>query len=766
MSTARVGQRRPRFSTAVFASSLVAVVLGVMVLGAGSALALPEGRAYELVSPVYKGGYGVTKVLGVAPDGESVAFSSLGVFAGSPGEPAIESGYVARRGAGGWSTVSEQLPAGIAANVLFGDFSASLGSVLVTAVLGPNRGEARLEGTESEFLLHPTDVPDALAGWESGGSVVTPINKPVSYLGASGDLCHLLIDSAAAPLLPEAEGTRSSLYELDRGCGGESALRLVGVNNNRTVLGGPTCNVHLGAGEASRFNAIAAGGRELFFTVGEEAQGFCPASKGQLFVRLDGSRTVEVSRPLEAGKPFGGCGSEGEVPCPGAGQRTEARFVGADEAGSVVFFTTLQSLVAGDGDGGSDLYMARIGCPGGGECEMAQREVTSLVQVSHDPNAGETANVQGVVRVAPDGSHVYFVANGVLSGAPAADAGVAVAGAENLYVYDSATGSVAFITDLCSGPGLSGGVQDSRCPAELEEGLGVRNDERLWLGGTPSEAGEAQTAGADGAFLVFSSYGQLAAGDTDAARDVYRYDAATGALDRVSLGEDGRDANGNDSSFDARIAFGHKGGNVRQQFEMDNRASSDDGSRIVFTSAEPLSGGAVNGLENAYEWHQAPGSGVGMVSLVSGGGSEEPVKEVMISPSGRDVFFVTAQDLVPQDTDGQNDLYDARLQGGFASSETPRQPCSGDACQGPLTSPVPLLVPGSVSQAAGGNLLPVSAAPAATAKKKPKPKKPKAKRKAKAKGKHRGRASSGKAGRARGARRGVTSRTVRGSGQR
>ena len=59
-----------------------------------------------------------------------------------------------------------------------------------------------------------------------------------------------------------------------------------------------------------------------------------------------------------------------------------------------------------------------------------------------------------------------------------------------------------------------------------------------------------QTTG-DGGFLVFTSYGQLSAGDTDTAQDVYRYDAESGALDRVSVGEDGYDANGNNDAFNA-----------------------------------------------------------------------------------------------------------------------------------------------------------------------------------------------------------------------
>ena len=65
-----------------------------------------------------------------------------------------------------------------------------------------------------------------------------------------------------------------------------------------------------------------------------------------------------------------------------------------------------------------------------------------------------------------------------------------------------------------------------------------------------------------------------------------------------------------------------------------------------------------------------------------------------------------------------DDVYDARLGEGFPAVAAERQPCEGDGCQGPLTNPAPLLVPGSVSQAPGDDFPP----PPATVAAKPKPK--------------------------------------------
>lgn len=219
-----------------------------------------------------------------------------------------------------------------------------------------------------------------------------------------------------------------------------------------------------------------------------------------------------------------------------------------------------------------------------------------------------------------------------------------------------------------------------------------------------------------------SSYGQLLANDTDDAKDVYRYDVATGTLERVSVGEGGYDANGNCNDAvndcDAAIAYKRLGSRASIQAELESRAISEDGSRIVFTSAAPLSAAVTNGLVNAYEWHD------GRVSPVSSGSDEEAVKDVVITPSGQDVFFVTAQGLLPQDTDGAADVYDARLGAGFPAVPTKEEECAADACRGPLTNPAPLLVPGSVSQAAGENApAPLKAKAKARPKKKKKPSK-------------------------------------------
>jgi hypothetical protein len=710
------------------------LVLSATALTPAPALALPEGRVYEQVSPEFKAGYPVFgERIGVALDGESMTFTSIGGFNGS-GENFGLNPYVARRTVNGWVTSGLFPPAtgGTCAGGL-DEMSPDLSRFEYVVKTGSTATACATSPTSAVWVREPD------GSFVQASPVLTTASgeeMALSVVGGSHDLSRVALsnfsDNPAVHFVPQGCGEG---FTDEKQSGGElfeaeaCALRLVAVDNQGKQIS-LYCTVGLGASHAgfdAGFGAVSQpGASEVFFSVPintrTSATGTCeggPAHPVQLFVRVDGERTLTVSAPLA-----GDCTEE---PCKAAAEAMpkDAVFQGASENGSKVFFTTMQPLVNEDGDTGNDLYMATIGCPGaaGEACGSAPREVTSLVQVSHDPHAGQSAEVAPqVVALSPDGSRVYFVAAGVLSEGEGGGA-APVQGAENLYVYDTRTGKPAFVLDLCSGPERSGSVSDSQCPGDLEAGVAMRNDSQLWAP-TLSENHEAQTT-PDGRFLVFSSYGQLISTgperDADTARDVYRYDAQTGRLQRVSIGESGFDANGNNSAFDASIPATFFTGSLQQQYELGSRAISEDGSTITFSTSEPLSPAAINGRQDVYVWHE------GRVAMISSGSATEPDGVVGITPSGHDVFFATVAGLVPGDTDGLLDIYDARVSGGFPPPPAAPEECSGDACQGPLSAPASLLVTGgSISQPAGGNV------PAPLVKAKPKSKTPK-KRKAKPK---------------------------------
>jgi hypothetical protein len=176
-----------------------------------------------------------------------------------------------------------------------------------------------------------------------------------------------------------------------------------------------------------------------------------------------------------------------------------------------------------------------------------------------------------------------------------------------------------------------------------------------------------------------------------------------------------------------------------------HRIVSPDGERVFFDSFDALVPQDTNGKEDVYEYAG------GAVHLISTGTSSEESFIAEVSVSGNDVFFATGQQLVAQDNDSAVDLYDARVGGGFPSSPS-ASVCAGEACRGVPAGAPASSAPASAVFSGQGNLVsapaPVVSAPKA---KKPKPKAKHRRRKKKGKGRRsahgaRGGHSTGKRG--------------------
>jgi hypothetical protein len=109
-----------------------------------------------------------------------------------------------------------------------------------------------------------------------------------------------------------------------------------------------------------------------------------------------------------------------------------------------------------------------------------------------------------------------------------------------------------------------------------------------------------------------------------------------------------------------------------------SRYLSDEG-RLFFNSPDYLVQQAKSGKEAVYEYEPA-GVGScesptgGCVSLISSGSSSRESAFLEATPSGNDVFFLTAAPLLPQDTDTAFDIYDARVCTAVSPCLTPPTP--------------------------------------------------------------------------------------------
>jgi hypothetical protein len=146
-----------------------------------------------------------------------------------------------------------------------------------------------------------------------------------------------------------------------------------------------------------------------------------------------------------------------------------------------------------------------------------------------------------------------------------------------------------------------------------------------------------------------------------------------------------------------------------------SRTIADGGREVFFGTAEKLVPEDTNGVEDAYEWEQQgtgscpSGEPLGCTYLISPGTGTDPSFYLDNSESGSDAFIATRAGLVAGDTDGAYDVYDARVGGGF-STQAPPPGCTSD-CQAPPPPAPSFGAPvGSAVWPAGENVPPPKAA--------------------------------------------------------
>jgi hypothetical protein len=707
---------------------------------------LPDCRAYEQVTPVFKAGLGLN-TFAVSEDGSRVIASALGVFAGSRSVSG-NSVYQLSRSPSGWGVAGISPPASsFPAQKLLGA-SPDLAQTLWEA-RAPTESLAaeNLYVRESDGAMvevGPYLPPSVTAGPPAGETEAFLYEEP-KFLASSDDFSHVLFDllNAHEAGLSWPGDTTAGVHSLYESSGrGDSHPELVGVNDAGHLIS--SCETYLGSPtEQELYNAVSADGESVFFTATACSRNPGEPSVNEVYARLGQFpiNTVPVSEPT-----FNAC-EECQTGTPSskrpAVSEQTATFAGASEDGSNVFFTTTQELLTGTT--GENLY----------DYDFANPEGHKVVRVS---TGSASPEVQGVARVSEDGSHVYFVAGGRLTDgpregqggkcltelSPAESAEEAAAqvqeeqdepvtatgrcrpkqGADNLYVSERDAaypgGRIAFVASLCSGEQQSGSFPGAvaQCPSSS------LTDTFDWAA---SDARPAQ-ATSDGRFLVFESVADLTEGDMSALPQVFEYDADTEALVRVSRGSNGYEPQGTESAeaHGSRIHEQHYSTeDVFPAQRTTNLAVSADGSRVLFASGAALTAEALPASEagtgrpeyqpaNVYEYHSTVGDGGaiahGDVYLISDGRNSAEVGLLGLDATGEDALFTTGDRLVPQDTDTQFDIYDARSDGGFPAPD-PSAACHG--CEAsPLAQPLAPGPSGAAAAGSAGNVMPQVSGPA------------------------------------------------------
>jgi DNA-binding beta-propeller fold protein YncE len=669
---------------------------------------LPDGRAYEMISPVQKNGGTIGNSASMLPqsseDGSHVWLPALQLAgpvssgSGFRSEGLVGEVLMFSRGSDGWA-MSQIAPS--------------------VAQFDSHSLQALNINTGAALFSSPTSSGnDAFYVRKPDGSLVAvgPVSPPTGDVSGvavfspdeTADFSHIVYQTTTNERWP-FDGTSGHWSVMEYSGAANSQPTLVGVSGGK----GSTdlisaCSTDLGRGATAQSGVLSADGRTVFFTAehcssGSGVNAGAPVVADSLNARIDGSQTVPVSArsPLE-------CISEACVDSPQAG----ARFAGAAADGSKVFFTSTQQLTdsasedntSGDSSSGSSEIGGCVRTVGSNGCNLYEYDFNNssgrnLLAVSAGDTGGGGPRVQGVMAISPDGSRVYFVAKGVLSSVANGDGQTARDGGENLYVFErdaaNPAGHTTFIATLSS--------------TRLLEGA----DSEQW-----EQSGEIANVTPDGRFLVFTSHAALttdAVGSAGAAQ-VYRYDALTGSLARVSIGEGGFNDNGNRGRGNASfvpIESGYRDAGPQRE----DPTMSHDGSYVFFMSPVALTPRAsdevqiatspTSGLpvyaQNVYEYHD------GHVYLISDGkdttvfGGGSGVSLIGTDATGSNVVFRTADQLVPRDTDTAPDFYDARVcteSNPCISQVLSATACQEEGCHGsPAGAP---MLPGAASSTLSG----------------------------------------------------------------
>jgi hypothetical protein len=600
---------------------------------------LPDCRAYEQVSPSDKQTSAATfyrepfLALASHTDDGSVVFSSHEPMPGSA-SGTLQNEYWATRGASGWSYKSlaptiEVLPGALTLTT----FRANSDDLKYSLILAQKPSLALGAAPEEVNLYlrnNETEKYELLSTTQGVGA--PQIRAFFSLAGASSDYSRIIF-TANVPLLPEAPAEPSSgLYEYHDG-----QLSLVGILPNGEPAQASQVSNPNGGGGWNSFNSVSEDGSRVYFGFGLN-----------LFVRVNGSRTVEVSKDHRT--------------TPEPEPNFAPSYWGASTDGDVAYISSLNNLTndantGRDAEGhplnsGENLYRFDLGT----------EELTDLTVDSDPPDAETGAQVEGVTGVSDDGSTVYFVALGNLAAG-------AHRGEPNLYLWHN--GVTRYIATLSGA------------------------DAGDW---TRAISSMTSRISPDGNHLLFASAARLTGYDnTDATTnqpdtELYLYSAHSSSLECISCNPDGSRPN-NSTTLTTQYTNGAPESSATPNY------MSEDGSTVAFVTSEALVPRDTNRLPDIYEYRN------GQVALISTGTSEFAAEYADMSPDGKDLYFSTTERLTKSDVDNFGDLYDARSGGGFGISVAATF-CSGVECERQIGAQQPALPLSSQVLGGRGNVRP------------------------------------------------------------
>jgi hypothetical protein len=696
---------------------------------AAVASALPDDRAYELVSNVGADENvlnGATPWFGAATSsGETVDWQALGACCGASAGGL--NSFQSQRTPNGWQTraftpVADEPLTGLEAlqEALLWSTDLSQTVFMTSASLAPGDQRPKGSGGDDLYLQEPTGALE----WLTQGPVGSGRSPdPMNFEAATPDAQDVVFASTEQ-LTANATGLSSrngGEYLYVRNSHDETTS-LIDVNNDDEAIGtdgasigddGPPVERPFafampGQYRGSTTHAISENGSKVFFETPPAGQEGPPENlEPHLYMRdLATDTTTPLDDPEAAGS---------------------AHYQGASADGAIVFFTSDEGLAGTPKV--NELY----------EYNTTTMPIGLAPPMTAVPVASG-AGIIGVTAISNDGEHVFFVAGQILATNSNSADQTATANQPNLYAYDAETGQTQFVTTLAL-PDVSNCKPTcaSTQPNELVATADVFRPAYTTADGavlvfassndltgqdhTPTTMLTSDAANGEHTITVTSTAGFLqnhtitigvgeqqqlatiakvdgstqltlrepepgivnarAAGTPVAGlnSEIYRYSLSDGSLACLSCTPEG-------VLETASASLGEVPGGSYASGSGHIAQMSEDGSRIFFDSPDPLLPGMAEAEtnrifepNNLYEWEN------GKLSVIADASNKGTVFDGT-TPSANDVFFATRSALTSTASTGYEHIYDARTDGGVPEPPPPTQPCAEEACR-PLAPSAP-----------------------------------------------------------------------------
>jgi hypothetical protein len=520
--------------------------------GSELTFSLPDGRGWEMVSPVDKNGGAIESVGSTSPrvfqaaaDGQSVTYSSIYSFGDPEGAPA-PSQYLSKRGGLGWTTDDLTIPL---LSGSYGDEPQATPYQLFTSDLsqGIVLNGKRCRGEEDQCPVANPPLPGsgAPAGYmnyyrrDADGQFaalltqsdvadleIAPQNFEAAMVASSADLGHVVLSSCTA-LTPEAtefaggpgscDSTKPNLYEFSSG-----GLELVNVLPGQSQ-GTP------GAEVAAQGRAVSVGGSVYWVDT----------ESGNLYLHRPGQGSVQVDSTAGGGGRFQTASGDGAI-----AYFTKAahlyRYTLATETATDLTPGGEVQGVLGASDDGSYLYYQSIA-----GLRLWHNGATVTVAASAD--ASNYPPSTGTARVSPDGTHLAFLSSASLTGYDNA-------GSSEVFLYGPPPGgAVATLTCVSCNPTGERPRGPSTIPGAVANGKGQ----------DAIDVYKPRALSADGSRVFFDSADALVVQDTNERPDVYEREASgagtcvatNSCISLISSGRSGEGASFVDASANGSDVF-------------------------------------------------------------------------------------------------------------------------------------------------------------------------------------------------------------------